>query len=80
MGSPNSSDNEEAEAEIEVEGDDTVLDKKAQKKLVKAQQAEKRKMKKQLKQAFTDQSLIQYAKSITEVGGIRQGVSVKKIY
>jgi len=54
MGSPNSSDNEEAEAEIEVEGDDTVLDKKAQKKLVKAQQAEKRKMKKQLKQAFTD--------------------------
>ena len=58
----------------------TTNDRKAHKKLVKAQQRDKRKLKKQLKQAFNGQMQAQAALSTTEVGGIRQGVSVKKIY
>ena len=56
------------------------IDKKAHKKMVKAQQQEKRKLKKQLKQAFNFSSLKQAAIDVTESGGIRAGVSVKKIY
>ena len=59
---------------------DEKAERKANKKAQKAQQRENRKLKKQLKNAFSQQSSIQAKKDVTEVGGIRQGVSVKKIY
>ena len=57
-----------------------ISDRKAQKKMVKQQQREKRQMKKQLKNAFSTSIQAQVANNITEAGGIRKGVSVKKIY
>ena len=48
--------------------------------MVKQQQREKRQMKKQLKNAFATSIQAQVANNITEAGGIRKGVSVKKIY
>ena len=48
--------------------------------MVKQQQREKRQMKKQLKNAFATSIQAQVANNTTEAGGIRKGVSVKKIY
>ena len=70
----------EEDADEEVEQEEPEVDKKAQKKLVKAQQRAKRQMKKQLKQAFNSQIQTEVAKGVTEMGGIRQGISIKKIY
>lgn len=58
----------------------STFDRKAHKKLVKAQQREKRQLKKQLKVAFSSTLQQQAAFEITEAGGIRKGVSVKKIH
>ena len=62
------------------ESEQSVADKKQRKKMVKAQQREKRQLKKQLKQAFNQTLQTQVANEVTEQGGIRKGVSVKKIY
>ena len=57
-----------------------ISEKKLHKKQVKAEQKEKRKLKKELKMAFKTQDHKNAINDITEVGGIKAGVSVKKIY
>jgi len=67
------------EAEAEAEGAEP-NEKKAHKKAVKAEQREKRKMKKQLKNAFMTSIQSEIVINTTAMGGLRKGVSVKKIY
>ena len=55
-------------SEGEVEDKEEVTDKKAHKKLVKLQQSEKRKLKKQLKQAFQSSLQAETAKTVVQNG------------
>ena len=56
------------------------LDKKDRKKQLKQEKRDKRKLKKELKVAFKTQQEKVVKVNTTEVGGIKPGVSVKKIY
>ena len=69
----------EKEAEKESESGDED-DKAGRKKKLKEEKREKRKLKKQLKIAFTSQNSKIIKQTTAEVGALRVGVSVKKIY
>ena len=56
------------------------LDKAQKKKQMKEEKREKRKLKKELKLAFKNQSSKLVKATTTEIGAIRAGISVKKIY
>lgn len=69
--------------EQEIEEAETLDEKTAKKNVKKAQKAEKRekrKLKKELKIAFNTQHQRAHTQATTDVGEIKTGVSVKKIY
>jgi hydroxymethylpyrimidine pyrophosphatase-like HAD family hydrolase len=72
----------EQQESAKVEEDAVVDDnsKAAKKKMLKEEKREKRKLKKELKQAFKDQNGKLVKSATAEIGQLRAGVSVKKIY
>lgn len=62
------------------EGEHDEEDKKKRKKQVKQEKREKRKLKKELKLAFKSQNTKLAKAATTEIGALKTGVSVKKIY
>jgi protein LTV1 len=74
-------DSEEVESEEMDEDEACALNpKKVAKKAQKAEQAEKRKLKKELKQAFKLHNGEMTQKDVKQIGELKNGVSVKKIY
>lgn len=70
------------ESSSEEEGESEVADdsRKAHKKRVKEEKREKRRLKKELKLAFANQNTKNQLNLANENGGIKAGISVKKIY
>ena len=73
-------DSDEVESEPEEDEDAGLNPKKAAKRAQKSEQAEKRKLKKELKYAFAAHRGAMVQKDVKQIGEMKNGVSVKKIY